>query len=141
MLDVRRMRVLVVTNMYPTPERPALGPFVREDGTSIDMDGENLRLKPDAVQNLGFALFELGTNAVKYGALSAEGGQVAISWTVRRPSIRQTAWWAAGESRWKRPVWWSWTTYQSSPRKRWRWIAMCARSRGLMAATRYQEGL
>ena len=25
-----RVRVLVVTNMYPTPERPALGPFVRD---------------------------------------------------------------------------------------------------------------
>ena len=24
------VRALVVTNMYPTPERPALGPFVRD---------------------------------------------------------------------------------------------------------------
>jgi PAS domain S-box-containing protein len=57
-----------------------LAPFVREDGTSIDMDGEDLRLKPDAVQNLGFALFELGTNAVKYGALAATAGTVTIRW-------------------------------------------------------------
>src|SRR5215475_6948882 len=27
---IRAMRVLVVTNMYPSPERPALGPFVRD---------------------------------------------------------------------------------------------------------------
>jgi two-component sensor histidine kinase len=54
---------------------------VREDGTSIDMDGEDLRLRPDAVQNLGFALFELGTNAVKYGALSTGQGSVAVRWT------------------------------------------------------------
>jgi PAS domain S-box-containing protein len=57
-----------------------LAPFVREDGTSIDMDGEDLRLRPDAVQNLGFALFELGTNAVKYGALAATAGTVTIRW-------------------------------------------------------------
>jgi len=57
-----------------------LAPFVREDGASIDMSGENLILKPDAVQNLGFALFELGTNAVKYGALAAPAGKVAVHW-------------------------------------------------------------
>src|SRR5262249_15022081 len=37
-------------------------------------------LKPDAVQNLGFALFELGTNAVKYGALAAPAGKISIHW-------------------------------------------------------------
>jgi PAS domain S-box-containing protein len=57
-----------------------LAPFVREDGASVDLIGENLILKPDAVQNLGFALFELGTNAVKYGALAAPAGKVTIQW-------------------------------------------------------------
>ncbi|HLH91154.1 MAG TPA: PAS domain S-box protein [Xanthobacteraceae bacterium] len=57
-----------------------LMPFVREDGASVEMSGENFILKPDAVQNLGFALFELGTNAVKYGALAAPSGKIAISW-------------------------------------------------------------
>jgi len=57
-----------------------LAPFVREDGASVDLIGENLILKPDAVQNLGFALFELGTNAVKYGALAAPAGKVTIRW-------------------------------------------------------------
>jgi PAS domain S-box-containing protein len=57
-----------------------LNPFVREDGASVDMSGETLVLKPDAVQNLGFALFELGTNAVKYGALAAPAGKITIRW-------------------------------------------------------------
>lgn len=57
-----------------------IAPFVREDGASVDMSGDNLVLKPDAVQNLGFALFELGTNAVKYGALAASAGKVTIRW-------------------------------------------------------------
>jgi PAS domain S-box-containing protein len=57
-----------------------LAPFVREDGANLDLRGANLFLKPDAVQNLGFALFELGTNAVKYGALAAPAGKVAVHW-------------------------------------------------------------
>ena len=57
-----------------------LTPFVREDGASVEMTGDNLILKPDAVQNLGFALFELGTNAVKYGALTAPAGKIAVHW-------------------------------------------------------------
>jgi PAS domain S-box-containing protein len=57
-----------------------LAPFVREDGESVELSGENLILKPDAVQNLGFALFELGTNAVKYGALAAPAGKIRIHW-------------------------------------------------------------
>jgi PAS domain S-box-containing protein len=59
-----------------------LMPFVREDGASVEMEGENLMLKPDAVQNLGFALFELGTNAVKYGALTAPAGKIAVHWSL-----------------------------------------------------------
>jgi PAS domain S-box-containing protein len=55
-------------------------PFVREDGASVDLVGEEMLLKPDAVQNLGFALFELGTNAVKYGALAAPSGKITIRW-------------------------------------------------------------
>ncbi len=34
------MRVLVVTNMYPTPERPALGPFVRDQVEALRRRGD-----------------------------------------------------------------------------------------------------
>jgi PAS domain S-box-containing protein len=57
-----------------------LAPFVREEGASLDIAGPDLVLKPDAVQNLGFALFELATNAVKYGALAARKGKITIRW-------------------------------------------------------------
>jgi two-component sensor histidine kinase len=57
-----------------------LAPFMREDGASLDMAGPDLMLKPDAVQNLGFALFELATNAVKYGALASPKGKVQVRW-------------------------------------------------------------
>lgn len=47
----------------------------------FDVEGEPLRLAPRAALALAMALHELGTNAAKYGALSAEGGRVAIAWT------------------------------------------------------------
>src|SRR4051794_24620250 len=34
------MRVLVVTNMYPTAERPALGPFVRDQVEALRRRGD-----------------------------------------------------------------------------------------------------
>jgi PAS domain S-box-containing protein len=49
-------------------------------GRQIDIDGENVMLKPEAVQNLGLALHELATNAQKYGALSNDAGRVRIHW-------------------------------------------------------------
>jgi two-component sensor histidine kinase len=50
--------------------------------TAVDIQGEKVTLEGDAVQNLGLVLHELGTNAVKFGALSAPGGRVAVSWHV-----------------------------------------------------------
>ena len=56
-----------------------LAPFVGESAL-LDTAGPELMLRPEAVQNLGFALHELATNAAKYGALSVPGGHVAIRW-------------------------------------------------------------
>jgi PAS domain S-box-containing protein len=49
-------------------------------GGQIVIDGEDVMLKPEAVQNLGLALHELATNAQKYGALSSDSGRVRIHW-------------------------------------------------------------
>lgn len=58
-----------------------LAPFVGESA-SLDTAGPELMLRPEAVQNLGFALHELATNANKYGALGQAGGCVRIDWQV-----------------------------------------------------------
>jgi two-component sensor histidine kinase len=42
--------------------------------------GERIMLRTEAVQNVALALHELATNAVKYGALSVQGGKVDIGW-------------------------------------------------------------
>jgi len=44
------------------------------------IDGPELFLSSDAVQNIGFALHELATNASKHGALAAPGGRIRVSW-------------------------------------------------------------
>ena len=46
------------------------------------VEGPPIALKPDVAQALGMALYELFTNASKYGALSNELGTVSLSWSV-----------------------------------------------------------
>jgi PAS domain S-box-containing protein len=47
--------------------------------------GPEILLNPRATNALALALHELATNAVKFGALSADGGRVDVTWT-RRPA-------------------------------------------------------
>jgi two-component sensor histidine kinase len=44
------------------------------------VSGPPIFVNANAVQNIGFALHELATNASKHGAFSAAGGQVSIRW-------------------------------------------------------------
>ena len=50
-------------------------------GTKIVLNGPpGVRLRSAAVQTLALALHELGTNAVKYGALAQPSGSLTITW-------------------------------------------------------------
>jgi two-component sensor histidine kinase len=46
------------------------------------VEGAPVFVSTHAVQNLGFALHELATNATKHGALASERGEVLVSWRV-----------------------------------------------------------
>lgn len=48
----------------------------------FEVFGEPVWLSPRAALALALALHELGTNAAKHGALSREGGRIAIGWSV-----------------------------------------------------------
>jgi two-component sensor histidine kinase len=57
--------------------------------------GAPLWLPPALSLSLSLVLHELATNAAKYGALSAEGGTVAIDWKItgRADALRLTLRW------------------------------------------------
>jgi two-component sensor histidine kinase len=63
-------------------------------GERIVIEGDDISLKPEAVQNLGLALHELASNAQRYGALSSETGCVRIHWHYCRkdPSTLRLVW-------------------------------------------------
>jgi PAS domain S-box-containing protein len=60
----------------------AIAPFQSHGQGRFDTSGEDVRLPPRIALAIAMALQELGTNAVKYGALSNETGGIAIRWTV-----------------------------------------------------------
>ena len=64
--------------------REQLKPFGHEE--RITLSGPLVTLTPNAVQYLGMAIHELGTNAAKYGALADAVGRISVTWQVlKRP--------------------------------------------------------
>jgi PAS domain S-box-containing protein len=51
-------------------------------GDRAAVAGPSVRFGPHVAVTLAMALHELCTNAIKYGALSVEGGRVSIGWTI-----------------------------------------------------------
>lgn len=66
-----------------------LGHYSDLVGTQIVVNGPPIYLNPDAAQNLGMALHEMATNAVKYGALSSPKGKVHIDWGWKGSSAKR----------------------------------------------------
>jgi two-component sensor histidine kinase len=52
------------------------------DETRIEASGPPVRLEPQMALHMALMLHELGTNANKYGALSAPSGRVTVGWAV-----------------------------------------------------------
>jgi PAS domain S-box-containing protein len=48
----------------------------------VTLDGPDLAMRADAVQNLGLVLHELSANAKQHGALMAVGGRITLSWRI-----------------------------------------------------------
>lgn len=63
-----------------------LAPY--QQGTNIDIVGEDVALTSRASMTIGLAIHELATNAVKYGSLSTDRGQLAVAWSITDVSGR-----------------------------------------------------
>jgi PAS domain S-box-containing protein len=57
----------------------AMEPFTN---SRLTVEGPDIRLSPKRTLGLSMALFELGTNAAKYGALSNDTGRIHIAWSI-----------------------------------------------------------
>ncbi len=61
-----------------------LEPYQRDDGPKITIKGPDVLLPPQCTSILAMTIHELATNAVKYGALSVNAGQLGVSWKTGR---------------------------------------------------------
>ncbi|MGE0577733.1 chemotaxis protein CheB [Reyranella sp.] len=60
----------------------ALGPELGRGNPAVGLNGDDLLLAPGTASTLGLVLYELATNAQKYGSPSGSGGRVDISWNI-----------------------------------------------------------
>ena len=68
----------------------ALAPFQNDetDLQRVAIEGEDIQLRPQTALALAMAFHELASNAVKYGALSGEAGNVKIEWALAGDRLR-----------------------------------------------------
>ena len=76
--------------------RQELSPYSRAGEMRTRIDGPTVMLNPDLAQAVAVALHELATNAAKYGALSAAGGQVCVGWSLVEDRQLVLRWTEAG---------------------------------------------
>ena len=69
-----------------------LEPYQRAGGPKIAIRGPDVLLPPQCTSILAMTLHELATNAVKYGALSLNTGQLLISWKTARGNRLLLTW-------------------------------------------------
>ncbi|MCA0400239.1 MAG: CHASE3 domain-containing protein [Proteobacteria bacterium] len=62
--------------------RSQMGLLTRLIGDRIALDGPEIKLRPEAAQNIGMAIHELAMNAEIHGALSTETGNVSLTWAI-----------------------------------------------------------
>jgi PAS domain S-box-containing protein len=69
-----------------------LEPYQREGGPKIMIKGPDVLLPPACTSIIAMTLHELATNAVKYGALSSNSGQLGVTWKNARGNRLLLTW-------------------------------------------------
>jgi PAS domain S-box-containing protein len=73
-----------------------LAPYSGTDGNRTRIVGPQVLLEPTTAQAIAVCLHELATNAAKYGALSADNGQVDLKWSHETDGRLNLRWAEAG---------------------------------------------
>ena len=69
-----------------TVARAQLDPYLETFGDRIGIGGDRVTVRIEAAQQIGLAVHELVTNAIKHGALSRPDGRVDLSWRHEGPA-------------------------------------------------------
>lgn len=69
-----------------------LDPYQRDGGPKIVIKGSDVLLPPACTSIIAMTLHELATNAVKYGALSSNNGQLGVTWKTARGNRLLLTW-------------------------------------------------
>jgi len=86
--------------------RGTLDPRLHSNADRFVIFGPEVAIEPETALALNMALHELATNAIKYGALSADRGQVEISWAqdAQSPSVIHLSWIERGGPPVEKPI-------------------------------------
>jgi PAS domain S-box-containing protein len=69
-----------------------LRPYLVGGGERVRLEGSELTLRADAAQSIAMVLHELATNAVKYGAMGAPSGKLAVEWSLKDNGDLKLTW-------------------------------------------------
>ncbi|MDR2856544.1 MAG: CHASE domain-containing protein [Novosphingobium sp.] len=72
--------------------RSELAPYMAPGDRQVEMAGPDVSLAPNDALSLGLAIYELATNAAKYGALSTVDGRIFIDWKLVEPELVELHW-------------------------------------------------
>ena len=67
--------------------RTILSPYLTPEHASAIINGPDVPVRGKAVMGIALLLYEMATNAAKYGALSSQNGRVEVSWSVRQDEL------------------------------------------------------
>jgi two-component system CheB/CheR fusion protein len=87
--------------------REQLKPYISDDPSRVQIEGPPVMLPPSLASPFGFVIYELATNAAKYGAWSAPGGTVSLTWSLvpgKQSTMLKFVWKESGGPRVKPPA-------------------------------------
>ena len=78
----RAHELLVQSDWRGAPLREIMAGELALFADRVRFDGPEVLIKPTVAQTLALVIHELGTNAIKYGALQVPEGQVTVQWAI-----------------------------------------------------------